>query len=216
MISLRLKFKSFILLPIFIFLSLLFYSDTLWALGDSWKLRIQKEGISVYTRKVENSPILEFKADLRVNLPIGEVISLFEDDQRVKDWYYQCVRFDLIENEGLNRKIYYFVIDLPWPAANRDCVFRRAKAIDSSSKATSYDYVALPDRLPKEKGKIRVPYLKTEWRFTPLRNGETEIYFQQHSAAGGSIPAFLANSLVVDIPFNSLKNFRRLLMKKEG
>lgn len=216
MIKPQLKFKNFVLPAVLIFLSLFFYSEALLALEYPWKLRIQKDGVSVYTRKVENSPILEFKADTSVNVPIGKVISLFEDDRRVKDWYYQCVRFNLIENEGLNRKIYYFVIDLPWPAANRDCVFQRAKSIDLADRAVSYNYVALPGRLPKEKGKIRVPYLKTEWRFTPLKNGETEIYFQQHSAAGGSIPAFLANSLVVDIPFNSLKSFRKLLMKTEG
>ncbi len=60
-----------------------------------------------------------------------------------------------------------------------------------------------------------MPYLKGLWRFTPLGDGRTEMYYQQHSEVGGHIPAWLVNKLAVNIPFNSLERFRDLLSKEK-
>ncbi len=176
-----------------------------------WQLRIKKEDTTVYTRKVEGSPILEFKSDIIVSVPIDKAIALFEDEKRIPHWYYQCVSMELLEDEGPSSKIFYFVLNLPWPVAKRDSVFRRIKMVDSITGGITYELTVMSQRLPKQKGKIRVPYLKALWRFTPLKNGQTEIYFQQHGSTGGSIPTFITNALVLDIPFYSLQNFRRLV-----
>ena len=123
---------------------------------------------------------------------------------------------DLIEDEGGSGKIFYFVLNMPWPVARRDVVFRRVKSVDAKTGMVTYELTALPDRLPRKRGNIRVSYLKSVWRFTPLKNNRTEIFFQQHSKAGGSIPPFIANSMVVDIPFRSLKNFRDLVEQRNS
>jgi len=169
----------------------------------------------VYTRKVEGSAILEYKAQVNVDAPIEKVISLFEDEKKFPIWYYQCVRSELLQDEGQGKKIFYFVVHLPWPVTERDSVFRRIKTSDPAAKTVTYTLTALPERLAKQKGKIRVLYLKSIWRFKALKGGRTEVYFQQHSDPGGSIPAFIANTLVVDIPFNSLKALRKLVLVGE-
>lgn len=204
------KNVSLILLSILV---VFFYATKLWAEEYPWRERINKDGISVSTRKVEASPILEFKADVTVSAPINQVIALFENEKRIPEWYYQCVQAELIRQETPEQKIFYFVLHLPWPVTERDSIFRRVRSLDAASGVITYTASALADQLPQKKGKIRVPYIKTVWRFTPLADGKTEIYFQQHSDPGGSIPGFLANALVVDIPFNCLKNFRSLLVE---
>ena len=204
--------KNFLSIGLLVLLGF-FVSSVVRAEEYPWQLRVHKDDISVYTRKVEGSPILEFKSDAIVSASVDKAVSLFEDETKMTQWYYQCVRMDLVQDEGPLQKIFYFVLHLPFPVAERDCVFRRVKSLDPVTGAITHELGALPERLPKEKGKIRVPYSKTMWRFTPLKDGKTEVYFQQHSNAGGSIPAFLANALVVDIPFHSLKNFRELVEK---
>ena len=174
-----------------------------------WKERINKDGIEVYTRSVEGSPVLEFKSKVTVGAPLEKVVRFYEDEKRLPDWYYQCVGANLVEDEGPAQKIYYFVLRLPWPVSARDIVFRRVKTTDASTGAVTFALSALPDRLPKTKGKVRVPYLKATWRFTPLPNGQTQVDFQQHSDAGGSIPTMIVNKLVVDIPSHSLENLRK-------
>ena len=176
-----------------------------------WQLRLNKEEILVYTRRVENSPIVEFKANVIVNEPLEKVVRFFEDEKNMTNWYYQCVRAEVVRKKSIGEKMFYFVINLAWPVSDRDCVFNQIKSLDSGSGAVSYTLCALPDDLPKQRGKIRVLSLNATWRFTPLKGGRTEIYFQQHRNPGGSIPALLVNKLSVEIPFNCLKNLRQMI-----
>ncbi len=176
-----------------------------------WQLRMDKDEIAVYTRKVEASPILEFKASVIVHEPLDKVVHFFEDESNLIQWYYQCVRAEVVRKKGIGERIFYFVINLGWPVKDRDCVFSQIKSLDSKSGAVSYTICALPETLPKKKGMIRVLFLNATWRFTPLKDGRTEIYFQQHSNPGGSIPVFLVNKLSVEIPYHCLNNLRKMI-----
>src|SRR3989338_4129766 len=201
--------------PLLILGFLFIFTGGLYADENPWKLRINDQGISVYTRKVAGSPILEFKADMIVDAPLAKIVALFEDEKGLPVWYYQCTQARLLKDEGPQDKVLYIVLDLPWPVAHRDSIFRRSKVSDKNTGAVSYSIKALPDELPLKKGMVRVQAINSVWRFTPFADGQTEIYFQQHSNPGGSIPALLVNRLVKDIPFNTLKNFRQFIKDSE-
>jgi hypothetical protein len=190
-------------------------AQSLQAAESPWKLRINKEDIAVYTRKVDGSAILEYKANTVVNAPIEKTIAFFEDASKMPSWFYQCVEAKPVPSQDSQEQITYFAMHLPWPVAERDSVFSKVKTVDPSTGVVEYTLSARPDEYPRQQGRVRVIYLKTTWRFTPLPNGQTEIYFQQHSDPGGSIPAMIVNKLVVDIPFHSLKNLRKLITSHE-
>lgn len=207
--SFSIKKLNLVIIIFFILIS----TGPLYAAEYPWQLKTTKEGISVYTRKVEGSAILEFKATVTVDAPLAKIIPIFEDEKRLVSWYYQCTHSELIKDEGPQDKILYIVLHLPWPVAERDSVFRRSQSTDKKNSSVSYSIHALPGLLPVKKGKIRVLMINSVWRFTPLPDGKTEIYFQQHSNPGGSIPAFIVNELAVDTPLNSLKSLRQLVME---
>ena len=199
-----------------LFLTAFFFSSLLNAEQSPWQLRENHEGIPVYTRKVAGSPILEYKANVIVNAPMPKVIALFEDAKQIPRWYFQCVHSELVENDGPKQEVIYLILHLPWPVAARDFVFRRTRSEDLSLGEISYSLTALPDRLPKVKGMIRVQSIKSIWTFKSLAQGSTEIFFQQHTDPGGSIPASLINKISVDTPYYSLKNFRKLITGKDA
>lgn len=195
-----------------LFLSVLYlFPQAAMALEYPWQLRLERDGIAVYTRRVEASLIVEFKSSVIVNEPLDKVISFFEDESNLTRWYYQCVRAEVVRKKSLGERIFYFVINLGWPVKDRDCVFSQVKSLDPASGAISYALCALPETLPREKGKVRVLFLNATWRFTPLEKNRTEIYFQQHSNPGGSVPVFLVNKLSLEIPFHCLNNLRRMI-----
>jgi hypothetical protein len=208
------KRGSFIRITVFGFLlqaSLFFYLSETSAAEYPWQLRVNKEGIAVYTRKVEASPILEYKASMMVQAKLSTLMRFFEDAKKLPQWYYQCIQAEPLASESAEESIVYFVLHLPWPVTERDCVYRRVKSLDSASGEIGYTFSAVSGRFPQQPGKVRVLYLKTIWRFTPLKDGRIEVYFQQHSDPGGSIPSFLVNQLSLEIPFYSLKNLRKML-----
>jgi hypothetical protein len=181
-----------------------------------WQLRKTQDGIPVYTRKFDGSPILEYKANVTLNVSIDKAIALFEDEKQISRWYYQCVHSEFVATEGPDKTVIYLILHLPWPVAPRDFVFRRTKTKDLASGVITYTLTALPDRLPQVKGMIRVTSIKSLWSFKSLPDGKTEIFFQQHTDPAGSVPISLINQLAVQTPFYSLKNFRKLITGKDA
>jgi hypothetical protein len=198
----------------FLFLFSFCFSSFLHAEDNPWQLKKSQNGIPVYTRKVAGSPILEYKSNAIIGAPMHKVIALFEDEKKIRRWYYQCVHSELVENEATDKKVIYLVLHLPWPVAARDFVFRRTRS-DLPDGSISYSLTALPDRLPLVKGMIRVNSIKSVWTFKPLPKNQTEVFFQQHTDPGGSIPASIINRISVDTPYYSLKNFRKLITGKD-
>jgi hypothetical protein len=188
------------------------FANGLFAAEYPWKLRVKSDGITVYTRKVEGSPILAFKADMIVDASLDKVVRFFEDEEKIPQWFHQCTRAELLESNGPDQKVLYFVVHLPWPVTERDSVFRRDRSVDRSTGVVTYIATALPERLPVAKGKIRVQALNSTWKFTPLEGNRTEVYFDQHSDPGGFIPPFIVNKLVVDMPVNSFRNMRKMIL----
>ncbi len=180
-----------------------------------WQLKKEDEGIRVWVRKVEGSPILEYKAEMNVREPFAKVLALYEDETKMAEWFHQCTSSALIRSESAERKILYFTLAMPWPVSDRDASYLREKSVDAQG-TVSYAISALPAEAPAKEGLVRMPYLKGVWRFSPREDGSTDIFVQQHADAGGHIPAVVVNRLVVDIPFNSLKRLRKLLSKTPG
>ncbi len=182
-----------------------------FAADHPWKLKKDEDGIQVHVRKIDGSSILEYKGTVVVDASLDQVVRLFEEDGRIPEWFHKCSEAKLIKASTPEDKILYFVISMPWPVKDRDVVFRRVRSKDLATGIVEYKSSALPEDYPKQGGRIRMPYLQAIWRLTPLEGGRTELYYQQHSEVGGHIPAWLVNKLAVNIPFDSLFNFRRLL-----
>ncbi len=182
-----------------------------FAVEYPWQLKKDKDGIQVHVRKVEGSPILEYKGVVTVDAPIEIVIAFYEDASRMPEWFHQCIASKLLRKKSEDDKILYFAIGMPWPVSDRDAVYERVRAKDPSTGAIEFHAKALPSYFPRVEGRVRMPMVKGVWRFTPLSGGKTEVYYQQHGDAGGHIPAWLINQLAVNIPFNSLQSFRRFV-----
>ena len=195
-------------------LCLMMLAGPVMAAEFPWELKKDENGVQAYVRRVEGSSILEYKGTVVVEATLADALRLFEEDVRMPEWFHQCTESRSLKTETPDLKILYSVIHMPWPVTDRDVVFRRARAKDPVTGVVRYETSAVPYDYPEQPGKVRMPYLKGLWRFTPLANGRTEIYYQQHSEVGGHIPDWLVNKLAVNIPFNSLSHFRQLLVKK--
>ena len=192
----------------------MFVAGMLAAAESPWELKKDEDGVRAYVRDVEGSPIREFKGTVTVDASPEEAVRLFEEDGRMPEWFHQCTEARLLKADSAENKVLYVVISMPWPVKDRDLVFRRLRSRDPVTGAVEYRTSAAADVYPEQSGKVRMPYLKGLWRFTPLPDGRTEIYYQQHGEVGGHIPDWLVNKLAVNIPFNSLSRFRQLLLKK--
>ncbi|MBI3316427.1 MAG: hypothetical protein HYZ85_00285 [Candidatus Omnitrophica bacterium] len=195
----------------FLLAGLLFYGPQTAAAEDPWQLKMDRDGIKVYTRKVQGSPVLEFLAETQNNAPLEKATGLYEQVDRMTQWFHRSKDVLLLQENSKDEVLIYFAADLPWPLSDRDGVCRRVKSLDPADGSVIYKINSAGDLYPRQKGRVRVPYINAEWHFTPLPEGGTSISYRMHTSIGGFIPPALVNNFTLSLPFKTLQKFRALL-----
>lgn len=179
-----------------------------------WNLEKNKEGIRVSTRKSEDSPVKAFQGVTTAVARVDEAVALFENAESACQWIYQCSEFKILEDKSPDEKIVYFHQDMPWPVADRDVVYHRVRQKDAATGAVTYSLTNLKDAYPEKKAGVRLASLNGKWRFSLAEGNRVEILYEQHVDPGGNLPTWLVNRLVVEIPFDTLKEFKAFLQHK--
>ena len=177
----------------------------------AWRLEREDDGISVYTRRVEDSPHRAVKATMRLTTPIAPLVALVKDTDACAEWAAFCKRAFVAEAASETEAWIYTHNDMPWPVTDRDAVSHVRWYHDAGSGAVWMDSVAAPEHLPREKGRVRLEAAVTSWRFTPVGEGVVEITTQAHVDPAGPVPAWITNRLLVDAPIETLRAMRDLL-----
>lgn len=194
--------------PMYTIIILFLYSFYSFEL-QAWDIVKSENGIQVFTRDVAGSNLKEFKAIMTVDVEPDRVLSLIQDGNSMSIWWPDCIESKVISGSGtLDWKV-YFMTKVPFPLENRDTINHFMAKKDSNSKVISIQIKGIPETVPTKSEVVRIPKLTGSWTISPKETG-TEIIYQLHADPGGSIPAFVANSTVVDGP---LKTFQAMKQK---
>ncbi len=187
----------------------LFLAPTLQA--SDWRLIKEQDGIQVYTRKVEGSPIAQSRATVTLETELPALLAVITDGDNQQRWVDSVDESRTVRRIDATKAYVYTVSKAPWPVSDRDAVVLTEVVQNSASPVVEIRSHAVPDLLPEEKGHVRVRMVDSRWRLAPLMDGQVEVSYLLHSDPGGQIPAWLINSMVVDQPFNTLRNLRDIL-----
>ena len=177
---------------------------------EDWTLKRDREGIKVYTRSIEGSAHKAVRAEMIVQASINALVGLTMDTSACPKWAALCKRAEIVRRESETEFYVYTFNDLPWPVKDRDVV---AKVTWSADPVGSVSMTAkLVTGLVPEKNKVvRLSDGITRWAFSPTQNGETRVVSYVHLDPGGSIPAWLTNTLLIDSPHQTLQGMRILV-----
>ena len=190
------------------------------AQAGEWELAKQKDGIAVHTRKVPDSAFREFRGEVEIAANINSLMAVLDDTANFTRWMHQCADAKLLHKESLLQRYQYLVNDFPWPAADRVLLIRNhISQADDRVVTVSLDGVGpadLPEQaraiLPENPGAKWVTQLRGFYRLTPLDASRTTVVFQLHLDPAGALPSSLVNSLIVDNPFETLRQLREQAM----
>jgi len=195
-------------------LLLSFLSQPLFS-GTDWKLGMHKDGIKVFIRDVPGSKNKETRAELLIRTSMASLMSLISDVDNYKHWYP-----DLKENREIKRiseteGYMYQVVDLPWPAKDRDTILHIKKIKIPESKSIKILINDAKKILPEKPGLIRVNRVKGFWMLTPAKEGFIKMTYQMHTEAGGTIPSWIEDIGVEKRPYEILLKIKKLMEKPE-
>jgi hypothetical protein len=184
-------------------------------LESEWNLKKEKDGIIVYTRSVEGSSFEEFKAITTIeHSSLSDVLEILMDVNHYESLYPKIVNTKLLKVDGKYYDIHYFQIEAPWPLKNRDSVYEQKAVVDKDGKHALVTLKPLPDYIPENEDLVRIRKGSGFWDLTEDSNNKVTIIYQFHSEPGGEIPSWLANSFVVDYPFETLTNLKNRIKNK--
>ncbi|TFH38917.1 MAG: hypothetical protein E4G96_09765 [Chrysiogenales bacterium] len=185
------------------------------AAQEAWKLKKKKDGIEVYVRSVPGSKLDEFRGVMRIaDTRLSSLLAAFDDTPSYTRWMHECIEARLLKKISLFERFTYTVTRAPWPVWNRDMVSHSIIRQDPATLAIAIRLEARADQVPPREKMVRVPMMRGLWTFTPLESGEIMVVYQMHSDPGGSLPPGLANMAVVDLPYYTLVNLRKIVREE--
>lgn len=181
--------------------------------AESWRLDRDDEGIKVYTRDVEDSRYRAFRGvvDLETSLP--GAVGLLDNTAACEQWLHLCQESRLLEEVDWSERFIYQVSDLPFPASTRDAIFR-ASIAQQPNGDIHIDLASRPDFIPETRY-VRIHDSHGQYLLQKLDDDTTRLTWTMYIDPAGSLPAFLVNRLLTDIPFQSLRNFRELVKQEK-
>lgn len=183
--------------------------------ANEFTLEKDKNGVKVYTRKVEGSSLKEFKGVTAIKTSLMSLVALMDDTDSYTKWLHNVTEAKLLKAMNLKERVSYTVIHAPWPVSDRDAVTYSKISQHPKTKAVTIYLEGQASGYPAQSGKVRVPKLKGFWQFIPSSSGWVTVVYQVHSEPGGSIPDALANSTVVDLPYNTLLKMQAIVKQEK-
>ncbi|TFH38918.1 MAG: hypothetical protein E4G96_09770 [Chrysiogenales bacterium] len=183
--------------------------------GPDWKLEKSEEGIQAYLRNAEGTSFKEFRGVMQVRgVRLSSMIATFDDTASYTKWMHNCTESRLLKYINLRERITYTVTHAPWPASDRDTVVHSIITQDPDNMSVTITITAMPDFIPRVRGRVRTPFMKATWTFTPYKSGVVMIVYQTVTDPGGPLPQFLLNLSVLDLPFYTMSKFKKVIREE--
>lgn len=172
----------------------------------SWRLDKDKNDIRIYTRKVGNYSVRQFRAEASTHAPIARLDSLLRDISHYVDWMPDISTARLVKKEGPDTYIYYMTIETPALVSERDLVTRMRFSYPDEN-TLRIEYLHTPDEYPVQEDFVRMSYFEGFWEFT--RTGsKTLIRNQFLSDPAGNLPKWVINSFIASNPYNTIESLK--------
>ena len=190
-----------------------FLISNLHGSAQEWALRKQKDGVDVYTKPIAGSSFDAFKAVLTVEGEAAVVRNILQNCDRYSHIFPDTEELRILERNGSAYLIQYSRTAAPWPVDDRDGIYEM-KFINTANGGFETKSRALPNHLPEVDGVVRIKKSNSFWRVIPTDGNLLQIEYEVMAEPGGSIPDWLANSAITEIPIGTMNNLRNEIEKQ--
>lgn len=183
--------------------------------GMAWDQHPLEEdsSVSVWTKPVSGSDFKAFKGQILINANVNRILSVIQDTQNLPEWYYKSKYAEQLQRINPDQSLNYSITSMPWPVSDRDSVILATVTRHTNGHIT-INMKGQPEDYPAQANLVRVPTLNGSWHLEKVEEYVTIVTLQIATEPGGEIPSWLANAMVVDMPFYSLTNLKKRVEKQ--
>lgn len=187
-----------------ILLLYIFFADSSIA-QEAWKLSSDKENIKVYTRKLIGDKFEQVKITTVIKSGLSDIVAILEDVPGQKNWMYATQKSELLGSKSSEDDFnYYLIMDMPFPAKDRDVVIHYERDQNLETKVVTTKSSALNGIKEEVKKLARITDFSSTYTLTPIGDKQVEVEYFLKANPGGSLPAWMVNLFTTKGPYESM------------
>jgi hypothetical protein len=181
------------------------------AVAADWEEINHEEGITVWSRDVANSSIVEFRGRGVVEAPLIRIAAVIRNSARKPEWIAHCAEERALHMFNPGHAIVYNRTKSPnFLVSDRDVVIDASATVMPERQMVRIDFHSVTDpKMPPVDGAVRIPRVNGFWLLHKLDDRNTEVTYQVQADPGGAIPTWLVNYVQRKLPLNTLLGLRK-------
>lgn len=178
--------------------------------SSAWQEVRTEAGIQLYTASVSGTDIKKVKAVVEVGVSLDALQLFLNKVAHYPLWVPYLKEARILEKSSEDDLLAYNFFDAPWPARDRDFVYR----IQITRELGQVLYVMQSqesDLMPVQKSATRAVLIESRYVLTPLNEHSTRLEMTFHADPKGKLPMWIVNIVHRIIPHDALRELRRLV-----
>ena len=175
-----------------------------------WEKVNESDGVTVYTSETETSQIVKVKTQVLIEASLAEIQKILDDVNGRVNWVPFLNESRILQKLSPTEKMEYSIFYGPWPASNRDFVYR-ITLFKKNEHQVTYSMISEPSNLmPEQNEMVRAQLIESYYTLTALDNGKTNVELIFHADPKGWVPIWIVNIIQRVLPYMILKNLKEL------
>lgn len=173
-----------------------------------WEEIKDSDGIKVFTANLPDQSILMVKTRTVIDADLLRIENILNDEERRVTWVPYLTESRRLHTFSPADSLQYNRFDAPWPAADRDIVFRVIRAPQGDNNVTYLMKSEDSPLMPQQKRIVRALLLESTYTLTAVNEHQTQVELVFHAYPQGWVPLWIVNIIQRAFPFLVLKNLR--------
>ena len=183
-------------------------SDTALA----WEQIDEGDGIRVYKKDIPNSDLVAFRGDSLIDAPIEKVLWVLGDNKYRTEWVDRLKFSKILEQKGPYEYIVYQHFGLPFPASDRDYVYRGKAVKAGVGKVVLLLESVEHPKAPETVG-VRARLVRSRYELIAKGKDQTIVIVEIQTDPKGWIPSWLVNMIQKSWPRKTLTALKKQVRK---
>jgi len=178
---------------------------------QSWVFVKEQEGIKLFTRKEDGSPLKSFKGVMDVTSSMEKVCNLIGNVNN-HDWWDENLRqIKVLKYEKDKYFQYYLVYHVPWPFTDRDLCVEANVSTDPITGRKTITAIPLNNVISENPDLIRIKKYWQRWTIQPIGNGVIRLTLEGFVDPAGNVPSWLYNMVIVETPLKVMRRVKKFV-----